>query len=309
MDNSNEYRQLSVKDFEKELESDKKFYLIDVLPNEHFKKIHLPNALNACVFEVTFLEQVEAIVQAKDANIVLYGSSEKSMDTIKAADKLHERGYKNINILQGGLEAWRIWDLPLAGYGVDQSDDPKTLLKLEDRSFQVDTTQSRIEWIGRNTNSSHFGAVRIAAGEIIVKDGSIIGNFDIDMDAITTKDLEGNELEPVLLAHLKSDDFFLTKLFPMAKFKIINSKPIEKPFLTSQNYEINGILQLRGVSAKQDFMATVTRTDEGALSLEAHFDIDRTKWNIVYGSTRFFEHLGKHLVFDLIGIQVRIIAF
>ena len=39
MDNSNEYRQLSVKDFEKELESDKKFYLIDVLPNEHFKKI------------------------------------------------------------------------------------------------------------------------------------------------------------------------------------------------------------------------------------------------------------------------------
>ncbi len=35
----------------------------------------------------------------------------------------------------------------------------------------------------------------------------------------------------------------------------------------------------------------------------------RTKWNIVYGSTRFFEHLGKHLVFDLIGIQVRIIAF
>lgn len=137
------------------------------------------------------------------------------MDTIKAADKLHERGYKNINILQEGLEAWRIWDLPLAGYGVDQSDDPKTLLKLEDRSFQVDTTQSRIEWIGRNTNSSHFGAVRIAAGEIIVKDGSIIGNFDID----------------------------------------------------------------------------------------------RTKWNIVYGSTRFFEHLGKHLVFDLIGIQVRIIAF
>jgi hypothetical protein len=41
---------------------------------------------------------------------------------------------------------------------------------------------------------------------------------------------------------------------------------------------------------------------------EAHFDINRTKWNIIFGLTRFFEHLGMHLVFDLISIQVRIVV-
>ncbi len=43
-------------------------------------------------------------------------------------------------------------------------------------------------------------------------------------------------------------------------------------------------------------------------NLEGHFDIDRTRWKIIYGSTRFFEHLGMHKVFDLISIQVRIVT-
>ena len=42
--------------------------------------------------------------------------------------------------------------------------------------------------------------------------------------------------------------------------------------------------------------------------MESHFDIDRTRWGITYGSPRFFERLGMHLVFDLISIQLRIVA-
>jgi len=38
------------------------------------------------------------------------------------------------------------------------------------------------------------------------------------------------------------------------------------------------------------------------------FDIDRTRWNVIYGSSRFFEHLGMHLMFDPISIQIRIVA-
>jgi hypothetical protein len=55
-------------------------------------------------------------------------------------------------------------------------------------------------------------------------------------------------------------------------------------------------------------MATVGKTAEGGLAIEAHFDMDRTRWGIIYGSARFFEYLGMHLVFDLISFQVRIIA-
>jgi len=91
--------------------------------------------------------------------------------------------------------------------------------------------------------------------------------------------------------------------------KILSSTLVMEPFLSIPDYEINGTLELRGVKAQQDFMATVTKTPENGLAAEAHFDIDRTRWDNIYGSTRFFEHLGMHLVFDLISVQVRIVAY
>jgi hypothetical protein len=81
------------------------------------------------------------------------------------------------------------------------------------------------------------------------------------------------------------------------------------PNLSAQNSTLNGTLELKGIKARQDFMATVTKPAENCLAAEAHFDIDRARWNIIYGSARSFEHLGMHLVFDLISVQVRIAAY
>jgi len=308
MANLDKYIQLTAKDLHQWMDEKKEFYLIDTLPNDHFRRVHLPNSSNACVYEVTFMDQIEAITKDKNAEIVLYGSGPRSMDALAAAEKLGQNGYRHIHVLGGGIEAWRSAGLAPEGEAVGDPDDPQTILSLEDRTYRIDTNQSTIEWTGRNPNSTHFGNIKISAGEIAVKDGAITGTFDIDMNAITNINLEGDELQPVLISHLKSDDFFLVKFFPTAKFTIHRAKPVEKPFLTCPNYEINGALELRGIKAEQNFMATVTRTPETGLAAEAHFDIDRTRWNIIYGSTRYFEHLGMHLVFDLISIQVRIVA-
>ena len=308
MANSHRYKQLSPNELYNWMKEDKKFILIDTLVNDHFCKTHLPNSINACVFEVTFIDQVKAITEDKDAEIVLYGSSRRTMDAVKAAEKLKQEGYKQINVLQGGIEAWRFAGLDLEGDAADEPDDPQTILKLEDGSYSVDTHQSTIQWTGRNPSSTHFGNIKIASGELGVKEGIITGIFDIDMKSITNINLEGDESQPVLIAHLNSDDFFLTNLFPMAKFKILGSEPVKEPFLSVPNHLIKGTFELKGITATQDFMATVTKTPENGLAAEAHFDVDRTRWNIIYGSTRFFEHLGMHLVFDSITIQLRIVA-
>ena len=105
MTNSNKYKQLSPDELYNWMKEDKKFILIDTLVNDHFCKIHLPNSINACVFEVTFIDQIKAITRDKDAEIVLYGSSSRTMDAVKAAEKLEHEGYKQINVLQGGIEA------------------------------------------------------------------------------------------------------------------------------------------------------------------------------------------------------------
>jgi polyisoprenoid-binding protein YceI len=208
----------------------------------------------------------------------------------------------------GGLEAWRAAGLPLAGEAPDEPDDPRTFLQLEDRSYQVDTEQSFIEWTGRNPGTTHYGTVQIAGGKLTAKDGIVTGIFEIDMDSIRNVNLEGDPLQSVLIDHLKSDDFFLTRLFPRARFEIVRAEPMEEPFLTAPNVKVQGSLELRGIKADQNFTATFSSTREGGLLAEAHFDLDRTKWGVIYGSTRFYENLGMHMVFDMISIQVRITA-
>jgi rhodanese-related sulfurtransferase len=80
------------------IEEEKSFFLIHTLTGIHFQKVHLPGAQNACVFEVTFLDQMNSITADKNAEIVLYGSSERSMDALTAAEKLKLEGYHRIMI-------------------------------------------------------------------------------------------------------------------------------------------------------------------------------------------------------------------
>jgi rhodanese-related sulfurtransferase len=43
--------------------SDTAVLVLDVLPPEHYAARHIPGAFNACVYEVTFLEQVDTLTE------------------------------------------------------------------------------------------------------------------------------------------------------------------------------------------------------------------------------------------------------
>jgi polyisoprenoid-binding protein YceI/rhodanese-related sulfurtransferase len=282
--------------------------LIDLLPPDHFGKVHIPSAKNACVFFVSFLDDLAAVVPDKQTSVVVYGSSTRSQDVAMALEKLDRAGYQQVSFLNGGLEAWRGAGYDIEGEETDQHDDPQTIVVLSDGHYTVDPEASQIEWTGRNPNSRHIGTVDIAKGVIDIKDGTVTGKVEIDMNTIHNINLEGDELQPVLEDHLRSDDFFFTKMFPKAVFTFKKVKRIEPGWLTAPSYHVNGELTLRGVSADLDFDATVALLEDSSLALEAHFDIDRTRWNVIYGSTRFFEHLGMHKVFDLLSFQIRMIV-
>lgn len=303
----NDKNKLSPKQLIALLEEETSPTLVDLLPPDHFENQHIPGAKNACVFFVSFLDDLETIVPNKKGRVVLYGSSSRSHETKVAVEKMTRAGYQEIYQLEGGLEAWCEAGFVCEGES-DQVDDPQVSASLPNSTFTIDTNRSTIEWTGRNPNSRHIGTVEIYEGVITSKEGSFSGTIEIDMNSIHNVNLEGDELQPVLEAHLKSDDFFFTSMFPKATLKIEEAVPIEHGSQTTPNFLVKGELSLRGVSASLDFDATVSLADENALLLEAHFDIDKTRWNVIYGSSRFFEHLGMHKVFDLISLQLNIIA-
>ncbi|MCU0595088.1 MAG: YceI family protein, partial [Desulfobacterota bacterium] len=276
------------------------FILIDVLPKEIYQKRRLPGAMNACVYEVTFPDQVAAITRDKSKEIVLYGSSVESRDAAEAAEKLLRLGYDSVHVLDGGVDGWLRSGQSIEGENVLPPERLGKAVDLADHVYAVSTEESVIGWTGRNANGKHYGTLRLSKGEIRLSRGAIDGAFEIDMMSIKNKDLDGDPLQPVLIAHLMSDDFFFVKLFPKASFILAAAKPVESPTLSSPNFQVEGTLELRGVKADIRFPATVNRREDGSVSIEAHFDIDRTRWNVLYGSSRFFEHLGMHLVYDLI---------
>lgn len=308
MENTPAFRKITAKKLKKLMAERAEALLIDTLPTDVHARRHIPGAKNACVYEVVFSDRVRQLAPELDQDIIVYGSSRHSRDSQAAAEKLLRLGYERVHVLEGGIAAWKQEGYAVTGDQIHAVEDPATRLALEDRHYRVDVERSLIEWTGRNANNTHVGSVRLSEGEIRVSDGAVGGHFEIDMRSIRNYNLEGDELQPVLVAHLESDDFFFVKLFPKATFTITSAKLAAAPYLSTPNAVIEGSLALRGIERPIRFPATVTRPADGGIATEAHFDIDRTRWNAIYGSARYFEHLGMHMVFDLVTIEVRIVA-
>jgi polyisoprenoid-binding protein YceI len=279
---------------------------IHTLPADHFNCLRLPGACNACVYQVSFPDDIKAIVGQRDIPLILYGSSNKSRDAEVAAEKLVREGYCQVYVLAGGLKAWQAAGLPVQGDRLPQP-DPATHLTNVDGAYALNTTASLVGWAGRNQNSKHFGTLQLKSGQMQIQDKAISGRLVVDMESMENINLAGNDLQPVLISHLKSDDFFFTKLFPTATFTIEQGRISDPAPLTAANCLFQGSLTLRAVSRELAFPATITPRENGNLGVEAHFDLDRTLWNIIYGSSRFFEHLGMHTVFENISIELRLV--
>ena len=81
----------------------------------------------------------------------------------------------------------------------------------------------------------------------------------IDIPSVT-----GEELQPVLVDHLLSDDFFFVSLFPKAVFTIQTARQVPDPILSAPNYMVDGRLELRGITKDLQFAATVNRLGYGS---------------------------------------------
>ncbi|WP_373497951.1 YceI family protein [Desulfococcus sp.] len=307
MNHANTFSTVSAETLKASLEKTPAAVLIDVLPGDHFRAVHLPGAVNACVYEVTFPQQIEAITRDLDASVVLYGAGAGSLDAAVAAEKMLRMGYRRVAVFEGGLAAWTAAGHPLEGEQPDSAGGPEPAFLFEDGTYPVVPEASLIQWTGRNANGRHYGTVSLAGGSARVEGGEVTGAFEVDMTGIRNIDLKGDALKPVLIDHLNSDDFFFVKRFPTAVFTLRAVIPLDDATPTAANYEITGNLTLRGISRSIRFPATVNRLADGGFAAEAHFDIDRTRWGVIYGSARFFRHLGMHQVYDVISIEVRLV--
>jgi len=279
--------------------------IIDVLPEEEFVGTHLPGAKNACVYNVSFLNDVQKLAPQRATAIVVHGSSARNLASADAAAKLLAAGYTRVLDFRGGLEEWRAAGLPIED---DPSRAPRENLPA-DGLHAIDLEKSRVEWNGRSLTGAHSGTLKLRRGEVEVRGGHPVGaSFTLDMSSIENTDIPDAELREMLVRHLKSDDFFDVEKFPEAAFRLTKIEPLDGVTPGSSNAQVTGEFTLKDVTRTLTFAAILGATPDGTLAADAHFDIDRTLWNVRYGSGKFYEKLGKHLVNDTISLGLKLVT-
>ncbi|NSL86831.1 YceI family protein [Chitinophaga solisilvae] len=186
---------------------------------------------------------------------------------------------------------------------VIKGDKPAKTVSAKATSFVVDKQLSKVNWVGKKVTGQHSGTINIAEGKLEVENNVLKGgSFSLDTRSIAVTDIKDADGNAKLVGHLKADDFFSVDKFATASLVI--TKVAAKG---NGNYDITGNLTIKGITNPITFPATVT-VNGGKLTGKADLKVDRTKYNIKYGSKSFFEGIGDKAIYDEFELNVVLTA-
>jgi len=148
----------------------------------------------------------------------------------------------------------------------------------------------------------HTGTIQISEGSLEL-DGKKLsgGSFVIDMTTINNTDQEG-EWKGKLEGHLKSDDFFAVESFPTSSLNITKVESAGKG-----KYNVTADLTIKGKTGSVTFPTEINISDN-KVSATAKITIDRSKYDVRYGSNSFFDNLGDKAISDEFIIEIKLVA-
>lgn len=185
-----------------------------------------------------------------------------------------------------------------AGQAAEAGNQAKTLT--------VDAASSAVEWVGKRLAYSHNGTFAISNGSLAVDNGKITaGSFTIDINSVVCLDIQDPTDNAKFVGHLKSDDFFNVEQFPTAKFEII--QVMEAPENPDYTHNIEGNLTIRDVTRKIYMPVNITMTENG-LTAAGNVVINRTEWNVMWGSANIVDWTKDKIVSNDVEIKVKLAA-
>jgi hypothetical protein len=178
---------------------------------------------------------------------------------------------------------------------------------LTDGVYSLSSPINYISWSGDKPLVAGY----TDSGFLIIKEGSLAkagenmtGRFVFDMTSITAETTGGGVGEDKLTTHLKSADFFEVEKYPLATLEISEAVKIE-----GDNYTVKGTLEMKDVKNPIEFPAKIfinPSKDKEGVSVVASVAVDRTLWNVKYGSGKFFDNLADKVINDVFNVKVDI---
>jgi polyisoprenoid-binding protein YceI len=162
----------------------------------------------------------------------------------------------------------------------------------------VNKSASSIAWLAKKVTGEHNGTVGISAGALNVNGNKLIGgNFTIDLKTIKALDITDPGYNQKFIGHITSGDFFEVEKFPTASFVITKVA----------GNQVTGNLTVKGITKSITFPAEIA-VKGGKVTAKANITIDRTDFNIKYGSKKFFDSIGDKAIYDDFALTVSLVS-
>jgi polyisoprenoid-binding protein YceI len=169
---------------------------------------------------------------------------------------------------------------------------------MKNQKFEIVSTKSNIDWVGKKVTGAHNGTIAVKEGTIILDDGKLSGGkFIIDTTSIKILDITDPATNAQFAGHLASDDFFSIEKFPEAILEITS---------VSGNH-VEADLTIKGITHKSVFDTAIDIHDN-KLTATAKLVIDRTKYEMKFRSGNFFMNLGDTLIYNDFELNVSVTA-
>lgn len=161
---------------------------------------------------------------------------------------------------------------------------------------EIKVKESTIKWTGHKvTGSTHYGSIKLKEGTLNFEGDQLTGGmFVMDMKSIQTEDMDA-EKNGYLNGHLKNDDFFGVEKHPTASLKITNVREDGH----KGHYHVSGDLTIKGITKVVSFEMAIKNN-----TATTKFKVDRTLFNIKYGSASFFDNLKDKAISDEFDLDV-----
>jgi polyisoprenoid-binding protein YceI len=167
------------------------------------------------------------------------------------------------------------------------------------QKVDINTEKSSVKWMGKKIGSKHEGMIQLKDGYVELQDDKMVAaKIVIDMASITNTDLENENYNQKLVGHLKSDDFFGVETYPTASFELTKSSTF-----TNGKATLSGDITIKDKTEPISF--DVVKEGE---TFSTKVTIDRSKFDVRFGSKSFFNNLGDNVIDDNFTLDIRLVV-
>ena len=167
------------------------------------------------------------------------------------------------------------------------------------QEYRVVTNKSTLKWHGKKVTGEHYGNISLKEGWMVMENDRLVGGkFIIDMTTITNTDLADAGYNQKLVGHLKSDDFFGVQKHPEAMLEITKSTAF-----SNDEALVDAMLTIKNITHPISFKA-----NRDGDFYKAEIVVDRSKYDVRYGSGSFFDNLGDKMIYDDFTMTVNVLV-